>query len=76
MKKKIKNAINSTSFYTLKNKEINEGFYESVRDKLGDGKKRFFNLGPENNWEKLVDKNIVNEIEKQFETEMKELNYL
>ena len=74
--KKIKNAINSTSFYTLKNKEINEGFYESVRDKLGDGKKRFFNLGPENNWEKLVDKNIVNEIEKQFETEMKELNYL
>ena len=74
--KKIKNAINSTSFYTLKKKEINEGFYESVRDKLGDGKKRFFNLGPENNWEKLVDKNIVNEIEKQFETEMKELNYL
>ena len=74
--KKIKNAFDSTSFNVLQEKEINEGFYESVRDKLGDGKKKFFNLGPRNQWQELVDKNIVNEIEKQFETEMKELNYL
>ena len=73
---KIKNAINSTSFDALKDKEINEGFYESVKNKLGDGKKRFFNLGPKNKWEKLVNKSIVNEIEKQFKSEMKELNYL
>ena len=73
---KINNAIRTTSFDALKDKEISEGFYESVRDKLGGRKKRFFNLGPKNKWEKLVDKNIVNEIEKQFETEMKELNYL
>ena len=74
--KKIKNAFDSTSFDVLQEKEINEGFYESVRDKHGDGKKKFFNLGPRNQWQELVDKNIVNEIEKQFETEMKELNYL
>ena len=54
----------------------NQRFYESVRDKHGDGIKKFFNLGPRNQWQELVDKNIVNEIEKQFETEMKELNYL
>ena len=38
--------------------------------------KRFFNLGPENKWENLVNKTIVNEIEKIFEVEMKELGYL
>ena len=74
--KKLKNAIDSTSFDKLQDKEINEGFYESVRDKLGNGKKKFFNLGPKNKWQELVDKNIVNEIENQFENEMKELNYL
>tara|TARA_B100000029_G_C17545826_1_gene948388 strand:+ start:19 stop:870 length:852 start_codon:yes stop_codon:yes gene_type:complete len=75
-KEKIDNAINSTSFEKLKNKEINEGFYESVTDKVNYRKVRFFNLGPENKWENLVDKNIVNEIEKRFEFEMKELEYL
>ena len=74
--KKIKNAIESTSFDTLQDREINEGFYESVRDKLGEERKKFFNLGPKNKWQELVNKNIANEIEKQFETEMKELNYL
>ena len=73
---KIKNAINSTSFEKLKNKEIIEGFYEGVKDKFNDRKKRFFNLGPQNNWEKLVDKNIVCQIEEKFKPEMKELSYL
>ena len=75
-KNKIENAINSTSFETLKNKELKEGFIEGAKDKTNDGKKRFFNLGPENNWKNLVKKEIVDEVEKNFETEMKELNYL
>ncbi len=75
-KNKIENAINSISFEKLKNKEISEGFYESVKDKTNNKKKRFFNLGPENKWENLVEKNIVSEIEKRFEFEMKELRYL
>ncbi len=75
-KNKIENAINSTSFETLKNKELKEGFIEGAKDKTNDGKKRFFNLGPENNWKNLVKKEIVDEVEKNFEIEMKELNYL
>tara|TARA_B100000579_G_scaffold412140_1_gene403579 strand:- start:985 stop:1836 length:852 start_codon:yes stop_codon:yes gene_type:complete len=73
---KIENAINSTSFENLKNKELNEGFKESVKDKYNDQKKSFFNLGPENKWEKLVDKNIIAEVEERFNSEMKELSYL
>ena len=49
---------------------------EGAKDKMGEGNKRFFNLGPENKWENLVNKTIVNEIEKIFEVEMKELGYL
>ena len=30
-------------------------------------KKKFFNLGPENNWEKLLDINLKKDIEKEFE---------
>ena len=75
-KEKISNALVSTSFEILKNREIKEGFIEGAKDKMGEGNKRFFNLGPENKWENLVNKTIVNEIEKIFEVEMKELGYL
>ena len=39
-------------------------------------KKKFFNLGPENNWKNLLDKKTMNEIETKFSAEMKELGYL
>ncbi len=75
-KEKISNALFSTSFDILKKKEIEEGFIEGAKDKMGEGNKRFFNLGPENKWQNLVNKTIVREIEGRFETEMKELGYL
>ena len=39
-------------------------------------KKKFFNLGKENNWKELIDLGTKKEIEKSFEKEMKELGYL
>ena len=75
-KEVIVNAIKTTTFDNLKMKEIREGFIESAKDKMGEGNKNFFNLGPENKWENLVDKSIVIEIQKRFELEMKELGYL
>ena len=39
-------------------------------------KKDFFNLGPNNDWNKLLDKKISMEIEEKFKIEMKELGYL
>ncbi len=39
-------------------------------------KKKFFFLGPKNNWEDLLDYEISNEIKDKFNNEMRELGYL
>ena len=71
----IDNAIKLSSFDNLKNMENKYGFTESSNNK--DGKRnKFFFLGPKNDWRKIVDKNIVSEINDKFEPEMKELGYL
>ena len=73
---KVNLAVNSNSFMNLKKLEKENGFAEAVNDKKTGEKKKFFNLGPENNWEKLLDINLKKDIEKEFETEMRELGYI
>jgi len=73
---KFKRAIEACSFKNLKSLEDKEGFFESVHDREFNSKKKFFNLGPDNNWKKLLDKNIRLEIEEKFKGEMLELGYL
>ena len=72
---KIKNILNTTSFDHLKDLEnkglFNENVYDSKKNKI-----RFFNKGPSNDWTKVLDKNIQNDIEKVFSKEMKELGYI
>ncbi len=68
-------SIKATSFDNLKNQERKKGFKEASKDKFGNPIK-FFNLGPENNWKKILDPIIAKEIEVNFEHEMKELGYL
>ena len=72
--KKFLNSINSTNFSNLKNKEENEGFEESVYSKSGQ-KKRFFNLGFNNRWQKILPKNILNKLNKSFQNEINDLGY-
>ena len=73
---KFKRAIEACSFKNLKTIEDKEGFIESVHDRESDSKKKFFNLGPSNDWKKLLDKDIKLEIEEKFGIEMRELDYL
>ena len=73
---KFKRAIEACSFKNLKTIEDKEGFIESVHDRESDNKKKFFNLGPSNDWKKLLDKDIKLEIEEKFKDEMLELGYL
>ena len=72
--KKLINSINSTNFSNLKNKEENEGFEESVYSKSGE-KKRFFNLGFNNRWQKILPNNILNKLNKTLQNELNELGY-
>ena len=72
----VTRAIELSSFDRLKKIEEKEGFVESVKN-IETGKKEiFFNLGPNNDWKKNLDKNITKEINEKFAIEMGELGYL
>ena len=79
---KLQKAIETTNFNVLKKKEISETFdgsensFKSWRKFHSENKNLFFNLGPDNNWEKILKKKISDEIIICFEKEMKELGYL
>ena len=81
-KSKLQKAIETTNFSVLKKKEMSETFdgsdnsFKSWRKFHSENKNLFFNLGPDNNWEKILETKISNEIEISFEKEMKELEYL
>jgi len=81
-KSKLQKAIETTNFNVLKKKEMSETFdgsdngFKSWRKFHSENKNLFFNLGPENNWEKILKTKISNEIEISFEKEMKKLEYL
>lgn len=73
--KEILELIENCKFEKFSNQEDNYGFIDnsSTNKSL---RKKFFKLGPNNNWEKLLDSQIRVKIEKTFENEMKELQYL
>ena len=75
-KDQINKIIKNISFDELKKKEEENLFPENVHDLKTTKKIKFFNLGPKNKWINLLDKNISNEIEKEFQKEMLELGYL
>ena len=74
--KKFDNVLNSTSFKNMKKLENEKGFFEAMTDKNSGEKKPFFNLGPDNNWKKILDSKVRIKIEKAFRDEMEELGYL
>lgn len=73
--KKIQNIVKTTTFDNFKNLEKKGLFKESNLNQSGE-RKTFFNQGPNNNWKKSLDQEIVRKIEEKFLDEMRELNYL
>jgi hypothetical protein len=75
-KKKLKNSIYSTSFEELKKYEKNFGFSEAVNS-INDQKKiPFFNLGPANNWKKILDEDLQNKLNVIFNKSLKFFSYI
>jgi len=72
----IESAIVKSSFNKLQQMEETHGFTESTENKTTGKKNKFFYLGPNNDWRKILDKEIAEEISSRFENEMKELEYL
>ena len=75
-KKKFYNTLRSTNFENLQNLEKKYGFKESMKNKKTGKKIKFFNSGKNTNWENTLDNKLRIQIEKAFEKEMIELNYL
>ena len=75
-KEKIKKTLRSTTFDSLKKSEQEHGFSEAVRDREDRNKTvPFFNLGPKNDWKKILDEEFKKKIQKVFEKDLNDLNY-
>ena len=74
-KEVIDDAIKLSSFDKLEKMEQEHGFIESAANQDGT-KQKFFYLGAKNDWRKLLNKKLIEEINIEFENEMKELGYL
>jgi len=72
---KLKNSVNSTNFNKLKNEEKNNGFIEAVLSKKNEEKIPFFNLGPDNDWRKILDKDKQEKLTNIFKDDLIELGY-
>jgi len=75
-KEKAKNSVKTTSFSKLKNYENIIGFNEAAVSKKNLRKIPFFNLGPDNDWKKILSKDLQNKLNIVFEKNLKELKYL
>ena len=73
---KMNKVIKTTEFGKMKKLENKNEFREAVTDNITKKKKPFFNLGPKNNWQNLLDEKNRKKIEKAFEKEMLDLGYL
>ena len=73
--KKLKNSVNSTLFVKLKKLEKNNGFSEAIFSKKKNKMIPFFNLGPDNNWEKILNKSFADKLCNIFAEDLLELGY-
>ena len=74
-KKRIESAIVSNSFDSLKKLE-EKGMFKEYKHRQNKKDFKFFNLGPKNTWESILDRKIAEEIQNKFSKEMRELNYI
>ena len=73
---KIKTVLKTTSFEKLKKNEIDQGFSEAMTTREDKNKKiPFFNLGPKNDWKKIISDDLKIKLESIFEKDLKELSY-
>jgi len=73
---KLNKVIKSTNFQAMQNLEKKVDFKEAIIDDETKKRKIFFKFGPKNDWKNILDKQNREIIEKAFQKEMIELDYL
>ena len=72
---KLKNSVKSTFFDKLQDMEKKNGFSEAITSKKNNKKIPFFNMGPKNDWKKILNKNSINKLNDHFKKNLIELSY-
>ena len=73
--KKFRNAVQSTNFKNLRIKEKLEGFPEAVQSKQSKKTLKFFNLGFENKWQKILPENVKMRLNVELKDDLKFWKY-
>jgi len=74
-REKAKRVIKSCEFEKLKNLEEKDGFFEAVKNKNSNEKIKFFNLGKENDYNKILKKDFLEELNSKYLSELIKFNY-
>jgi hypothetical protein len=74
-KEKAKKIIQACKFDKLQQLEKINGFKESMIGKKSNERLRFFNLGSKNNYNKLLDDNLINQMNNLYSKELQKYNY-
>ena len=74
-KDKFRNTLNTTKFDKMQKLEASESFDEAkINMKTGE-KIKFFNLGADNNWKKILDKDFADKLSEIFKDDLNEIGY-
>ena len=74
-KEKAKKCIKNCSFDLLKKEEEKSGFPEALLGQKTQNKIKFFNLGKDNDWKKILPKNILNQLNKILALDLEKFKY-
>ena len=74
-KEKAKKCIKNCSFDILKKEEEKSGFPEALLGQKTQNKIKFFNLGKDNDWKKILPKNTLNQLNKILASDLEKFKY-
>ena len=74
-KEKAKKCIKNCSFDLLKKEEEKSGFPEALLGQKTQNKIKFFNLGKDNDWKKILPKNTLNQLNKILASDLERFKY-
>ena len=74
-REKAKKTISSCEFNKLKKLENEVGFNEAISSKLTGEKIKFFNLGKDNDYKKLLGKDLIEKMNSLFKEQIKKYEY-
>ena len=74
-KEKAKKCIKNCSFDLLKKEEEKSGFPEALLGQKTQNKIKFFNLGKDNDWKKILPQDILNKLNKILASDLERFKY-